>query len=158
MPIHLRPATLDDAPFLTHVVIAATQAQGRFPADVDVDAYRADYEAWTRETVRGAIAGCTLSVIEYDGKPAGRLRVVRTGTEIALAGIQLLPRFQNRGIGTGLIEELKREADSKGLPLHISVEKDNPQARRLYERLGCRLAGEDADEFHLVYGGSPERG
>ena len=153
MPICLRPATLDDAPFLANVVIIATQAQGRFPSHVDVDEFRAEYEEWSRETVLGAIPGCTLSVIEWDGEPAGRLRVVRKEAGITLAGIQLLPSYQNRGIGTALIEELKREAKDSGLPLYISVEKDNPDARRLYERLGCRLIGQDEEEYHLAYGG-----
>lgn len=44
MSIDLRPATLEDAPFLADVVITATTAQGRFPDDADVDEYRAGYE------------------------------------------------------------------------------------------------------------------
>ena len=94
---------------------------------------------------------CTLSVIEYDGYPIGRLRVVRTGTSIALAGIQLLPAYQNQRVGSTLIEELKREADREQVPLCISVEKDNPHAQRLYERLGCRIIGQDEQEYHLEY-------
>jgi len=151
MTIQLRPAALDDVAFLADVVISATMAQGRFPPDVDVTEYRAGYEDWTRETVLGSIPDCTLSVIEYQGCRIGRLRVVRTSTSITLAGIQILPAYQNRQIGTTLIEELKREADLKQMPLCISVEKDNPNARRLYERLGCRLIGQDDREYHLEY-------
>src|SRR4030095_5166917 len=90
MTIHLRPATLEDVAFLADVVITATLAQGRFPPDVDLVAYRAGYEEWTRETIMNAISAGTLSVIEYDGRPIGRLRVVRTQASITLAGIQLL--------------------------------------------------------------------
>ena len=151
MTIDLRPATLEDVAFLADVVITATLAQGRFPSDVDLVEYRAGYENWTRETILGAIPDCTLSVIEYDGDPVGRLRVVRTQTSITLAGIQLLPEHQNKGIGSTLIEQLKREADLKQVPLFISVEKDNPRARRLYQRLGCRIIGQDEKEYHLEY-------
>jgi ribosomal protein S18 acetylase RimI-like enzyme len=151
MTIHLRPATLEDAAFLADVVISATPAQGRFPRDDDVDEYRAGYEDWTRETILGAIPDCTLSVIEYNSCPIGRLRVVRTQTSITLAGIQLLPAHQNQRIGSTLIEQLKREADLKQLPLFISVEKDNPHAQRLYERLGRRMIGQDEQEYHLAY-------
>ena len=151
MTIHLRTATLEDVPFLADVVITATLAQGRFPSDVDLVEYRAGYEKWTRETVLGAIPGCTLSVIEYDNSPVGRLRVVRTQASITLAGIQLLPTHQNRRIGSTLIEQLKREADLKQVPLLISVEKDNPRARRLYQRLGCHIVGQDEQEYHLEY-------
>jgi len=151
MTIHLRPATLEDVAFLADVMIAATLAQGRFPPDVDMVEYRAGYEDWTRETVLGAIPNCRLSVIEYDGFPIGRLRVVRTRTSITLAGIQLLPEYQNKRIGSTLIEQLKREADLKQVPLLISVEKDNPRAQRLYERLGFRIIGQDEQEYHLEY-------
>ena len=151
MTIHLRPATLEDVAFLADAVITATLAQGRFQPDVDLVEYRAGYEDWTRETILGAIPDCTLSVVEYDGYPIGRLRVVRTQTSITLAGIQLLPAYQNQHIGSTLIEQLKREADLKQVPLFISVEKDNPQAQRLYQRLGCRVIGQDEQEYHLEY-------
>jgi ribosomal protein S18 acetylase RimI-like enzyme len=151
MAIHLRPATLEDVTFLADVVVTATLAQGRFPPDVDLVEYRAGYEEWTRETILGAIPDCTLSVIEYDGYPVGRLRVVRTQRSITLAGIQLLPAYQNQQIGSTLIEQLKREAGRKQIPLHISVEKDNPAAQRLYRRLGFRTIGQDEKEYHLEY-------
>jgi ribosomal protein S18 acetylase RimI-like enzyme len=151
MTIQLRLAVLDDVAFLADVVIAATMAQGRFPPDVDVAEYRAGYEDWTRETILGAVPDCTLDVIECDGHPIGRLRVVRTQTSITLAGIQLLPAYQNQRIGSTLVEQLKREADLKQVPLCISVEKDNPHAQRLYERLGCRIIGQDEQEYHLEY-------
>ena len=121
MTIQLRPATLADVAFLADVVITATLAQGRFPRDGDIAQYRAGYEDWTRETILGAIPDCTLSVIEYDGCPIGRLRVVRTQTSMTLAGIQLLPAYQNQRIGSTLIEQLKREADLNQRPLCISV-------------------------------------
>jgi ribosomal protein S18 acetylase RimI-like enzyme len=151
MTIHLRPATLEDVAFLADVVITSTLAQGRFPHDVDLVEYRAGYEEWTRETILGAIPDCTLYVIEYDNSPIGRLRVVRTRASIKLAGIQLLSAYQNQRIGSTLIEQLKCEADLKQVPLFISVEKDNPRAQRLYERLGCRIIGQDEQEYHLEY-------
>ena len=151
MTLQLRQATQADVAFLADVVITATVAQNRFPPDVDVETFRAGYEAWTRETVLGGIPGCTLSVIEWAGTPIGRFRVVRTPEQLTLSGIQLLPPYQGRGLGTSLIEGLKAEAEQMQLPLRISVEKDNPHAQRLYERLGCRQIGEDEQEYHLEY-------
>ena len=149
--IHLRPATLADVAFLADVVMTATMAQGRFPHDVNIDEYRANYENWTRKTVLGGIPDCVLSVIEQNGKPIGRLRVMRTPTSITLAGIQLLPPYQNQGTGSALIKQLQREADEQQIPLHLAVEKDNPHALRLYERLGCQFVEEDGNEYQLEY-------
>ncbi|NOK80923.1 MAG: hypothetical protein GFH27_549287n4 [Chloroflexi bacterium AL-W] len=151
MNIHLRTAVFEDVSFLADVVIKATLAQRRFPSDVDLVEYRTGYEDWTRETVMGNIPNCTLSVIEQDGVPIGRLRVLRDGINITLAGIQLLPNYQNKHIGSTLVEQLKQEADMKRIPLHISVEKDNPHAQRFYKRLGCVIVGEDEEEYHLEY-------
>ena len=149
MNIHIRPATLEDVSFLADVVIQATLAQGRFDDTFDEADYRAGYEDWTRETILGKEPDCILSVIESEGHSIGRLRVIRTDEKITLAGIQLLPEFQNKRIGTTLIEELKREAEQKTIPLYISVEKDNPNAQRLYKRLGFRMVGQDDQEYHL---------
>jgi len=79
------------------------------------------------------------------------LRIIRTNTSITLAGIQLLPEYQNKRIGTNLIEQLKQEAEQKNILLFLSVEKDNPHAKRLYERLGFRMVGQDDQEYHLEY-------
>jgi ribosomal protein S18 acetylase RimI-like enzyme len=98
---------------------------------------------------RGAIPESTTSVIEFRGERVGRLRVIRSLNGIELSGIQLLPRVQSRGIGTSIIEALKAEALSAGACLDIGVEKDNPRARRLYERLGCVLVAEDEEEYKL---------
>ena len=151
MKINIRSAALEDVAFLADVVIQATLAQGRFDRSFNEAEYRAGYEAWTRETVLGNVPDCTLSVIEYEGHSIGRLRVVRNNTSVTLAGIQLLPGYQNKRIGTNLIEQLKQEAEQKNISLCISVEKDNPNARRLYERLGFSMVGQDAQEYHLEY-------
>ena len=54
--------------------------------------------------------------------------------------IALLPRFRGRGIGSSLIGQVVREAESAGKPLRIHVEQFNP-AMQLYDRLGFRPIG-----------------
>jgi ribosomal protein S18 acetylase RimI-like enzyme len=149
MNIVLRTATLGDAGFLTEVVIRATLAQGRFPSNINLAEYRAGYEDWTRETVLGGEPYCTLSVIAMDGLPVGRLRVVREAHAITLAGIQLLPEHQNKRIGSTLVTQLQHEAHANGVPLLLSVEKDNPNALRFYRRLGFVTCGESDDAYDL---------
>jgi ribosomal protein S18 acetylase RimI-like enzyme len=55
-----------------------------------------------------------------------------------------LPAYQRRGVGTGMIREAERIARAKGYRrIGLAVgSTDNPQARRLYERLGYRDWGE----------------
>jgi ribosomal protein S18 acetylase RimI-like enzyme len=145
----IRPATLEDAGFLADVVLTATRAQGRLPGAFDEPAWRRAFTEGTRKQICGEVAGSTTSVIESGGGRAGRLRITRSADRIELSGIQLLPHVQGRGIGTAIIEDLKVEAEAAGIPLDIGVEKDNPRARRLYERLGCVQVGEDEQEHKL---------
>ena len=65
--------------------------------------------------------------------------------ETELAGIQLRPDAQGRGLGTALVRSLQEE----GRPVTLGVERDNPRARALYERLGFALVGQD-DRDHLL--------
>jgi RimJ/RimL family protein N-acetyltransferase len=145
----IRPATLEDIGFLADVVLAATRAQGRLPDAFDEPKWRRGFTEWTRKQISGEVSDSTTSVIELGDRLVGRLRITRSRDGIELSGIQLLPGVQGRGIGTAIIGNLKAEAKAAGVPLDIGVEKDNPRARRLYERLGCVQVAEDEQEHKL---------
>jgi ribosomal protein S18 acetylase RimI-like enzyme len=95
----------------------------------------------------------TFDVIEVAGEPAGRLYVHRGPREIRIVDIALTPPFRGRGLGTGVLRELIAEAEAGGRKLSIHVEMHNP-ARRLYERLGFRPAG-DGDGVYLLMERAP---
>ncbi|MGI8415572.1 MAG: GNAT family N-acetyltransferase [Nakamurella sp.] len=153
--VTLRPATETDAGFLTDVVIEATRDQGRFPADFDERSFRDRFQRWTSEQITGADPHNVVSVIELDGRPAGRLRVVRTADSIELAGIQLRPQYQSSGVGSSIIDGLKTAAVATDRAFLLSVEKDNPRARSLYQRLGFVQTGESDSEYLLRWDRSP---
>lgn len=52
-----------------------------------------------------------------------------------LGRISILPSHQGRGIGTGILHGIMREATERCLHIRLQVLKVNP-ARRLYERMG----------------------
>ncbi|WP_180935013.1 GNAT family N-acetyltransferase [Nocardioides ungokensis] len=148
--VHVRTATEHDIVFLTDVVIVATSAQNRLPADFDEHAWRARFTASTAAQVAApGLEHGTTYVIEIQGERAGRLRVVRTPEFVEVAGIQLLPAHQGHGIGTHLIEQLVVEAHHAGLPARATVQHDNPRARALYERLGFVAIGDEGGETLL---------
>ncbi|MFC6161572.1 GNAT family N-acetyltransferase [Kribbella jiaozuonensis] len=140
----IREASLADVEFLADVTLTATRAQGRLAPDFDEADWRGGFEEWSRESIDDPATD--LSVIELDGQRVGRLRVSRTPEAVELNGIQLHPDVQNRGIGTAIITELQAEAAGRGVPLELHVERDNPDARRLYDRLGFHKTGEDGAE------------
>lgn len=152
--VFVRPATEHDVLFLTDVVVVAARSQGRLPDDFDEAGFREGFAEWSREQVRGEVEHSETSVIEIEGERAGRLRVVRAPDHHELAGIQLLPAHQGHGIGTHLVEQFLVESRGAGVPARISVEKDNPRARALYERLGFVLVGETETDDVLEAAGA----
>jgi ribosomal protein S18 acetylase RimI-like enzyme len=134
--ITIRDATTDDVEFLAEVIYLANVERYRDYPDWDASTFTARARAATLEQVQGGVAHNTTSVIMRSGERVGRLRVVRTSDRLEIAGIQLLPAFQRRGIGTNVLRALLREGRQAGLPVVLEVEDDNPQARQLYQRLG----------------------
>ena len=83
-----------------------------------------------------------------NGHPVGLLKLRRMPAEWEVIQIQLSTHFQGRGIGCSLLEELIADAAAAGADVKLSVLKAN-QARRLYERLGFEVIGEDAHEYYM---------
>lgn len=90
------------------------------------------------------------------GRAVGRLWVARAPGELRVVDLSLLPAHRGTGLGTELLRALQREAAAGGLPLRLSVARDNP-ARRLYARLGFGAVGgsEVGEEPYLTLEWSP---
>lgn len=143
----LRVATVADVDFLVDVVMEATREQGRVAPGFDEVTFRSGFSEWTAQQIADSDGDSAMFVIEIDGARAGRLRVVRTQEQIELAGIQLVPGQQSRGIGSRIITDLLTEAADARLAMTLSVERDNPRAYALYRRLGFVVTGETDTEF-----------
>ena len=121
--------------------IGWTDAQKEAFLRMQFDAQRKDY--WSNyDTSRFRIVVC-------DGADAGRLYVERSGDELRIIDIALLPPFRNRGIGSRLLASLFDEADDAALDVRIHVEFNNP-AQRLYSRLGFEFAGNGDSIYRLM--------
>ena len=96
-------------------------------------------------------AGLEDRIILFNDQAVGRLLVVRGDEEFRLADIALLPEYRRAGIGTTLVRELMEEAGREQKPLRLQVEKSNPQARSLYERLGFATTGENDTHFQMEH-------
>jgi ribosomal protein S18 acetylase RimI-like enzyme len=101
------------------------------------------------EFFRANFNPATIRVIVVDGRDVGLLHVEREPAEIFLANIQLLPEFQNRGLGSAVVRSVLADAEAHRLPVRLQVLKSNRAARRLYERLGFQLTGETSTHYLL---------
>ena len=82
-------------------------------------------------------------IIVVNDTDAGYLWAIEKETETLLVSIRLLPEFQNRGIGTKVIEDVLVKSNK---PVRLQVLKINP-AQNLYKRLGFETVGETETHF-----------
>jgi ribosomal protein S18 acetylase RimI-like enzyme len=108
------------------------------------------HEEWQREYFRAKFDAAARQIIVVDGRDAGVLVIEDRPEEIYLGLIELLPEIQGRGIGTDIINRLKAQASQSNRPLTLHVLKSNQPARRLYERLGFQVAGEEENRFRMI--------
>jgi|SRR5690349_15092813 len=136
--VQLRPVTPEDDPFLLSLYAgtrAAELAQVEWQPGQQETFVQWQFEMQRREyNVR--FPDAEYDLIEVSGQPAGRIWIGRTAEEIRLLDIALLPEFQNRGIGTHLIDWLIDEAKTTGKRLRHMVFVLNNNAHRFYERFG----------------------
>jgi ribosomal protein S18 acetylase RimI-like enzyme len=135
-PVTLRPATREDEAFLAQLfattrpefsLLDIGEGQREALLKMQLNAQRQQYDA--------CYPLADNSIILRDGRPSGRILVDRSGGEVTLIDIALLPEHRSSGIGTGLMRKLLAEAAGAGKSVRLHVLKSNP-ALRLYERLG----------------------
>lgn len=129
--VRLRQAKVEDREFLFELhraslgpVIEATWGPW------DDTQQRQFHDAWFEPS--------RLFIVLTDDEPAGVVDAYRRpdGT-VYLSRLELLPAFQNLGIGTALVHQLVAQAGSSGpAVIELDVLEQNEGARRLYERLG----------------------
>jgi GNAT superfamily N-acetyltransferase len=138
--VELRPVSPDDDQFLLSIYAStrhdelaqAEWQEGQKEAFLrwQFDLQRKEYE--TR------FPDADYRVIVIDGQRAGRIWIGADDEQIRLLDIALLPEFQNRGVGTALLERLKSEAQNARKALRHMVFVLNNDADRFYERLGFK--------------------
>lgn len=147
----LRLATKDDVNFLADVVLLTNEERYAVRPGWDRDAFYRGLIEDAADQVAGGPEASTTYVIMVGREPVGRLRIVRMAAQIEIAGLQVMPEHQSRGIGSAVIAQVFTEAESSDLPVSLEVELDNPRAKQLYERHGFVQTGiVDHDRHRMV--------
>lgn len=126
----LRTAEPKDAEFLFNVILEAMK-----PVSAILRTEAFDYDKEFKEHLK-KFEPEKVSVIQYDEKDVGRLRVVRSKESIYVGGIQILPSFQGKGIGKAIMSDLIEESDRSGIPILLEVHHVNEDAISFYRKLG----------------------
>jgi GNAT superfamily N-acetyltransferase len=99
------------------------------------------------------IAGENLMLLaEANRFPIGQVWIDLAKKRSAGVGIlwalRVLPPFQGRGLGTRLIAEGETLLRKHGFArAELGVEKNNPSAKKLYERMGYQVMGSHVEEL-----------
>lgn len=136
--VSLRPVTPADREFLISVYGGSRAAELAQVAwdDAQKDAFiRWQFER-QEEEYNQRYPSARYQVILVDDVPAGRIWVGIDEQQIRLLDIAILHQFQNRGVGTYLLNQLKDEAAREKKALRHMVFMLNDNAYRFYERLG----------------------
>jgi len=92
-----------------------------------------------------------MQIIVVDDHDVGHLSVEDSGDELYIAGIYLLPAWQNQGLGTSVLMDILTAAAGNEIGVYLQVLRVNP-AVRLYERLGFAIFEETDTHFKMRWG------
>jgi ribosomal protein S18 acetylase RimI-like enzyme len=109
------------------------------------------HEEWQQEYFRAKFDPRKRQIIVVEGQDAGVVVVENRPEELYLGLIELLPRFQRRGLGAAIVNQLKAEAEATNRPLTLDVLKTNHPARRLYEQLGLGVVADEEHRHRMSY-------
>ncbi|MBI5724215.1 MAG: GNAT family N-acetyltransferase [Planctomycetes bacterium] len=144
MFLSLSSATQEDKEFCRRVHHAAYR-------DVVVRQFGAWDEPLQNMFFEKKWAPADLDMIQVNGKSAGCICRKVLPDHIWIEEIQLMPEFQERGIGSEIIKRQLNGAIRRGIPVRLQVLKANDRARELYKRLGFQLTGESEHHFLMEW-------
>ena len=89
-------------------------------------------------------------IVRNSKEKVGLLKLAEDDSNLEITQLQILPEFQNEGIGKHLIEQTIEKAKAENKELRLKVLKRNP-AKFLYLRSGFKIIDQDNLEFHMQY-------
>jgi ribosomal protein S18 acetylase RimI-like enzyme len=100
-------------------------------------------DALQRRLFDAALERTPRDVVEVAGEAVGVVAVEERPDELYLGMLELLPRWQGRGIGTSILARLRERAAASGRGLCLDVLAVNLRAIAFYERCGLRVAASE---------------
>jgi ribosomal protein S18 acetylase RimI-like enzyme len=106
-------------------------------------------EKWQRKYFSDHFNSKELEIIQFLDKDIGCISLKETDESLEISLIEILPKYQNQGIGTFLIRNIIKESKNKNKSLYIQVLKSNEGALRLYKSLGFMVYDDSPSHYRL---------
>ncbi|WP_420642261.1 GNAT family N-acetyltransferase [Candidatus Leptofilum sp.] len=142
-----RPATMADFDFLYALHKAAMKESVARMWGWD--------EAWQQNYFREKFDPSKREIFQWKGEDVGTLSVIETEDELYLGLIAFLPQYQGRSWGTAVLQQLIHQAERASKIFTLHVLKTNPEAQKLYERLGLQIVAEEEFKYKMQFASQP---
>jgi ribosomal protein S18 acetylase RimI-like enzyme len=106
-------------------------------------------EEFQKQFCENRFASGRIQIIYNNEKEIGVLELIDKEHQIYIEEIQIEPDNQGRGIGSQIINDIKKRAIGLNCSVGLMVMKLNHRARKLYEKLGFKVIDETKTHFIL---------
>ncbi len=129
MPLSLRAATNDDHPWPDTLRRAVYK-------ELFIATWGGWDEARHKRHFASFLAQNSIWIIQSDATDVGIVQLLDAPDHVTVEEIQILPHYQNTGIGTSILEKTIAKAQASNKDVCLSHGLLNSKAHRLYRRLG----------------------
>ena len=91
-----------------------------------------------------------FKIIVENEKDIGVVSIIDKTDEIFIDLIEIIPEYQNKGLGTAILKDIIKNSKTKDCILKLQVLKVNPVIS-LYKRLGFNISGETKTHFIMEH-------
>ncbi len=90
-----------------------------------------------------------ISLIVIDKNEIGTVGKIVNENEIIICRLYIIDKFQSYGIGSDIVKNIIKENPDKSI--RLGVLKVNMRAKKLYEKLGFVVYGEENEHYRMMY-------
>ncbi|EHW0692318.1 GNAT family N-acetyltransferase [Vibrio parahaemolyticus] len=138
--LHVRPSIAADKPFLEKLHHSTRQELQLI--DGEQDYIESIVEMQYRAQTQGygdKFPNAMYFIIEKHHESIGKATVDFGHNEVRLIDIAFIPRARGLGFGKTVVQSFQNAAAQCGVPMVLTVEQHNEQAKRLYISLGFQV-------------------
>ncbi len=148
----LRPEIPEDADFLEDLFVANKDDAPGWRELLPAERTRLlkEQSALQRLHYRKFYPQAWFTIIEVEGKPAGRLCVNQSPKEMRVVDISILPEYRQHGIGSRLIQQVITESTRLKRPLRLCAELGST-VHSFYQKLGFIEFKRDGTHVHYQW-------
>ena len=116
--------------------------------------YIETYGSWDEEVEKKYFGESFIKlryqIIVYNGHDVGCLAITNNTVDIFINEIQILPQYQNNGIGRMILNSIIEDSERLKMPIKLDVLKSNKKALEFYKRIGFIKYGETESHNNMI--------